>query len=216
MIHKDSFLHNNTEQLPYMVTVPSDFSPDEHLPLIVFLHGAGERGTDLQKINVHGIPKLFGANPDYRGLRAVTLSPQCPPDDVWSAHVFALRALIEHVTAEYGCDPNRVSITGISMGGFGTWEMGLRFSELFSAVAPICGGGMSWRAANLKNVPVRVFHGDQDTVVPIDYSLQMVLALKAAGGNVAFTVYPGVEHNSWEPAYEQSDLIEWLIAQRRA
>ena len=213
MIHKDSFLHNNTEQLPYMVTVPSDFSPDEHLPLIVFLHGAGERGTDLQKINVHGIPKLFGANPDYRGLRAVTLSPQCPPDDVWSAHVFALRALIEHVTAEYGCDPNRVSITGISMGGFGTWYTAMAYPTLFAAIAPCCGGGMAWNAEVL-TMPVWAFHGLKDRAVDPRHTIEMAEKLEKCNPRFKCSLYEGVGHDSWRKAFGEETLA-WMLAQKK-
>ena len=216
MVYEKYFAYSTTEQLPFLLTVPSDFSAEERLPLIVFLHGAGERGTDFAKIRVHGIPKLFGANPDYRGLRVVTLSPQCPLNDVWNAQPKIVHALIESVIAEYHCDPDRVSITGISMGGFGTWEMAMRYPTLFAAAAPICGGGMSWRTESLKNLPIRAFHGDQDTVVPLEYSLLMVRAVNARGGNAQLTVYPGVAHDSWTPAYEQSDLIEWLIAQKRS
>ena len=127
-----------------------------------------------------------------------------------------LKELIDQIAEEYHVDRDRISITGYSMGGFGVWDMICTYPEMFSAAAPICGGGLSWRVGVLNKLPIRAFHGGADTVVPPVYSETMVETVKMIGGNATLTVYPGVEHNSWEPAYEQSDLIEWLIAQRRA
>ncbi len=214
-MEKKYFPYTETDTLPYIVTVPSGLSADERLPLIVFLHGAGERGTDPEILRVHSVPKLFTDDPDYHGLRVITLSPQCPPDDVWSAHVHTLHALIEQTVSEYPIDPDRVTITGISMGGFGTWEMICRYPGMFAAAAPICGGGMVWRAGALKNLPIRAFHGDCDSTVLPEYSLEMVRAVNAAGGHAELTLYPGVGHDSWNNAYGQSDVLEWLAAQKR-
>lgn len=215
-MEKRSFAHTETDTLQYIVTTPTGFAPEERLPLIVFLHGAGERGSDLDVIRVHGIPKLFTADPDYHGLRVITLSPQCPADDVWNTHVHALHALIEQTIAQYHADPDRVTITGMSMGGFGTWEMACRYPELFAAAAPVCGGGMVWRAGALRHMPIRAFHGDCDSVVLPEYSLEMVRAVNAAGGHAELTLYPGVGHNSWENVYDRGDVIEWLAAQKRS
>lgn len=204
----------NTD-FPCFITVPAGFDRDkESLPMIVFLHGAGERGNNIELVKIHGIPKLFESNEDHLGLRVITLSPQCPEGKVWNHLVFRLKELIDHIAAEYNADRHRISLTGISMGGFGTWEMGMTFPGYFSALAPICGGGQSWRASVLRDTPIYVFHGDADSVVPIEYSKEMIRVIENAGGKPSFTVYHGVDHDSWTRAYGTTGLIEWLIAQK--
>lgn len=214
MLYEDRFTYSG-DTLRYMITTPTGYTKTEQLPLLVFLHGAGERGDDLNLVRRYGPAKVFGKDPDFHGVRAVTLSPQCPDEDIWSNHTFTVYQLILATMEKYNIDPDRVSITGLSMGGFGTWEMTCRYPELFAAAGPVCGGGMSWRADALKNIPVRAYHGDQDKTVPVEYSLMMVAAVNAAGGHAELIIYPGVNHNAWDPAYEQSDLVEWLVAQRR-
>lgn len=185
------------------------------LPLIVFLHGVGERGNgkeELEKLTSQGLPKYIQSGKNYP---AVILMPQCPQGMVWNNIVFALKELIDKVVAEYNIDTDRISITGLSMGGFGTWEMGLSFPDFFSAIAPICGGGLSFRCSALKDTPVWAFHGDMDTAVPIQNSIEMVDAVNKAGGKARLTILHGVGHYSWEEAYNDSNLIEWLITQRK-
>ncbi len=199
-----------------LITTPAGFDPaKESLPLIVFLHGAGERGTDISKLRVHGIAKLFSADPDYKGLRVVTFSPQCPEGSNWNQLAAEVMQLIEYICGEYNIDRDRVSLTGLSMGGYGTWELGMQFTDFFSAYAPICGGASTWRIGVLRDKPIRVFHGDADDIVPLNNSVEAVEALCAAGGHPEFTIYPGVGHDSWTKAYEETDLIEWLAAQKR-
>ena len=148
-------------KLPYLITTPTDFDPQqESLPLILFLHGAGERGDDCKKVGIHGIPKYFGADEDYMGQRVITLSPQCPESEVWIHLTTVVKQLLDDVVARYHADPDRLSVTGISMGGFGTWDLLCSYPDTFAAAAPICGGGMSWNI-NTKT-PVRTFHGDAD------------------------------------------------------
>ena|GEM_PF-481867 len=199
----------------YLLSTPENYDPKtESLPLIVFLHGAGERGTDVNLLKLHGIPKLFDKGSD---LRVVTVSPQCDAGTTWNAQVKELKIFIDHIADEYNIDKNRISLTGISMGGFGTWSMGIEFPGYFSALAPICGGnGMIWLADLLKDVPIRTFHGTADDVVLYSCSVDMVEAVNKAGGNAALTTYEGVGHDSWVQAYEQTDLIEWLMNQVKA
>lgn len=199
-----------------IITTPTGFDPQkESIPMIVFLHGAGERGFDVSALKVHGIPKIFAADPDYKGLRVITLSPQCPTHMTWNMLAAEVMELIKKVCDEYNVDRDRVSLTGLSMGGFGTWEIGMQNPDFFSALAPICGGAMSWREGALKNMPMRVYHGDADPVVPVKNSIDAVERLRAEGGNPELTIYPGVGHDSWTYTYEQTDLIEWLVAQKR-
>ena len=204
--------------LPYILTAPEDWDPAaEQLPMIVFLHGAGERGTDPEPLRLfYGIPRLFGEQPSYHGLRVITLSPQCPEEYIWHHLTLPLRELIETVAEECCVDRDRITITGCSMGGFGTWEMICTYPELFAAAAPICGGGLTWRAGALKNLPLRVFHGGADSVVPLVYSQLMTDAVNKAGGNAELTVFPGVDHDSWIPAYRDTDVIDWLVTQQRS
>lgn len=141
------------------VTTPTGFDPEkESLPMIVFLHGAGERGEDLSIVNKVGLPKYFTADPDYKGLRVITLSPQCPDYTVWNDVSLQLFQFILKAAKAYNADMDRISVTGLSMGGFGTWEMVISHPDFFSAAAPICGGGSDMRRR----------HGLEDTVIPAD------------------------------------------------
>ncbi len=204
----------NGPRMPYLITTPTDFDPEkESLPLILFLHGAGERGCDGAAIAKHGIPKYFGADPDYLAQRVITLSPQCPEGDVWIHLTPVVKALLDDIVARYHADPQRLSVTGISMGGFGSWDMLCSYPTLFAAAAPICGGGMSW--AIHTDTPIRAYHGDADTAVPLQYSLQMVDAVNACGGRAELTIYHGCGHDSWTRSYEETDLIAWLAAAKR-
>lgn len=203
--------------LTYVVTTPDDWDPQtEQLPLLVFLHGAGERGeTTDNLLSFYGVPRLFRENSTHRGLRVITLSPLCPPEYIWNNLTIAVRDLIETVAEEYHADRQRITITGCSMGGFGTWELVCAYPTLFAAAAPICSGGLTWRAPLLKELPLRVFHGGVDSVVPLVYSQLMTDAVNAAGGHAELTVFPGVDHDSWVPTYRDTDVLEWLVAQCR-
>ncbi len=202
--------------LGYTVYLPNDYSEDKKYPLILVLHGAGERGngdSELEKATDIGIGKYIKLS--GLEIEAIVLCPQCPQERVWNQLIFPLKELTDSIIKEYGADTERVSVTGMSMGGFGTWEMGMTFPEAFSALAPICGGGMAWRTGALKNKPVWVFHGNADGVVDISNSTEMVKKSRANGANVKFTIFDGVEHNSWDPAYLDTNVIDWLIAQVR-
>ncbi|MBE6674249.1 MAG: phospholipase [Ruminococcaceae bacterium] len=200
-----------TTPLNYILTCPEDVKKGEKLPLIVFLHGAGERGDDVNAVKIYCVPKLFVGDQSYHGLRAYTLSPQCPHNTTWIDYKKELMALIDSVIENNEIDAARVSLCGISMGGFGTWEMAMTYSDRFYKIAPLCGGGMNWRAWSLK-MPIRVYHGGRDDVVPLCQSEAMVNAVKAQGGQVEFTVYDDLSHNCWDRAFEETDLIEWLIS----
>lgn len=199
-----------------IVTVPEDFDPEkESLPVILFLHGAGERGQStpetVDKVKVHGIPKYFSKDPAHRGLRVITLSPQCPEGFVWDQVTFQLAHWLEEALVQFNGDRQRVSVTGISMGGYGTWNIITTFPELFFRAAPICGGGISWRARDtLAGKELRVYHSTDDTAVPFTCSVDMVQRAEFSGAKVSFTAFCGEGHGCWEKAYEQTDLIEWL------
>ena len=210
------FEANTSIVLKAYVTTPPDFDPQtETLPMIVFLHGAGERGDNLEFVKRAGIPKYFSENPCHLGLRVITVSPQCPDELCWNNLARELYEFILEAIKTYHADPDRVSITGLSMGGFGTWEMLVSHPELFSAAAPICGGGMSWRIPEKLSVPIRTFHGDADALVPISLTYNMAEVVNARGGHCVFTVYHGCEHDAWSWTYEHTDVIAWLVGAKR-
>lgn len=191
------------------------FYPDMYqgLPLIVYLHGAGERGVIEEHLYRHGIPKLIR---EGKEIPAVVLCPQCPEWAVWDNVVERVKSIIDSVAEEFSILADRITITGSSMGGFGTWMMGLTYNNFFAGIAPVAGGGMSWRTANLKRTPVFAIHGVEDSVVPISYSELMVKGVNNAGGSAVLLPLPGKEHNDGiDAAYRETDVIEWLTAQRR-
>ncbi len=201
-----------TMKIKYLISLPKGFDGKKQFPMIVFLHGSGERGDDISLVKINGIPKYIEGGADYP---AIVLSPQCPDDMVWNNFTVQLKQLIDFVADKYCADRDAVSITGLSMGGYGTWEMAISYPDYFSAAAPICGGGFSWRCDALRSIPVRAFHGAKDNCVPLENSVEMVTAARVAGCDAELTVFPDDGHNSWDSAYLNTDVINWLITQRR-
>jgi len=183
-------------------------------PLVLFLHGLGESGHDLALVGKHGPPKLIGAGNDFP---FICVSPQCPKGKWWSRpdRLAGLVALLDHVQTTYRVDTDRVYLTGLSMGGFGTWALAAREPKRFAALAPICGKGDPATAERFAQTPTWVFHGDADRVVPLQHSRDMVDALRKAGGTPKLTVYEGVGHDSWTRTYANPDFWKWILAQRR-
>ena len=201
-------------RLNYLLFLPQDYGidPQKKGPLILFLHGAGERGDDLELVKVHGIAKIVEQQEDFP---FIAISPQCSEDSWWPVEVEALDALLDKVVTTYAVDPHRIYLTGLSMGGHGAWSLAIAHPERFAAVAPICGSGDPKKVCTLKDVPVWAFHGAKDSVVPLKKSKEMVDALKACGGNVQLTVYPDVEHDSWTQTYDNPELYEWFLQHTR-
>ena len=207
------FPKTDGKTLGYTVFLPESFSKDTAYPLILSLHGAGERGNgadELEKATDIGLGKYIKLG--QMRVNAIVFCPQCPKDRVWNQLIFDTRELLLKIADEYGADKKKISVTGMSMGGFGTWEMGMQFPELFSALAPICGGGMAWRTPALKGKPIWAFHGDADNVVAISNSMDMVNGARKNGADVKFTIFNNVMHNSWDPAYLDTKVIDWLIS----
>ncbi len=179
------------------------------LPLIVFLHGAGERGTDIQKVKVHGPPKLAEQNADFPFM---VLSPQCPENQRWDAR--ALSELLDHIIANHQVDRSRIYLTGLSMGGQGTYDLAILRPNTFAAIAPICGGDYmhAYSASIIKELPIWVFHGAMDEVVPLDNSVRIVKALKNLKADVQFTIYPMAGHDSWTETYLNEKLYTWFLS----
>lgn len=198
----------------YLLYLPKEYGKDtaKKWPTIVFLHGSGESGDDIQKVKVHGPPKLVAAGKEFP---FIIVSPQAPTSRIgWQLDT--LNALLDDVIQKYSVDEDRVYLTGLSMGGFGTWAWATANPERFAAIAPICGGGDPFRASRrLSKMPIWVFHGGKDTTVPIKMSEDMVDALKKAGSDVKFTVYPDAGHDSWTATYDNPELFTWFLEHTR-
>ncbi len=196
--------------MDYLIYLPKDYESQEAWPLLLFLHGAGERGNNLELVKKHGPPKRIAGGEDFP---FIVVSPQCPPGRHWQPSELA--ALLDEVCEKHRVDEDRIYVTGLSMGGFGTWALANYLPDRLAAIVPICGGGERHWVRNFTHLPVWVFHGAKDTAVPLARSEQMVEALKAAGGNVKFTVYPDAGHDSWTETYNNPELYTWLLQQKR-
>ncbi|HWB03520.1 MAG TPA: dienelactone hydrolase family protein [Verrucomicrobiales bacterium] len=198
----------------YLLALPpaSETKPAGGYPLMLFMHGAGEKGSDLNLVKKHGPPKLVGKSPELN--KFIVVSPQCPAGQRgWD--VVAMKGLIDHIAATQPVDKNRIIITGLSMGGFGTWSFLAKYPDLPVAAVPICGRGKPETAASFKDVPIHCYHGAKDPTVPQKYSDEMIEALKKAGGKPEYTVFPDAAHDSWTAAYADPKLYEWMLAQKK-
>jgi predicted peptidase len=210
---------DQAHRLNYLLFLPQGIQaqPQKRWPLILFLHGAGERGHDLALVKKYGIAKIVEDRDEFP---FITISPQCPPDRWWGQELEALTGLLDEAVRTLAVDPDRVYLTGLSMGGYGTWHLAAAQPDRFAALAPICGGGVPdegfpERVSVLKHVPVWAFHGARDQKVPLEESVKMVEALRAAGGDIRFTVYPEADHDSWTQTYEDPELYAWFLRHRR-
>lgn len=220
--------------LPYRLFVPKNYDATRRYPMIVFLHGSGERGTDNQaQINVNGPPRL--ASDEVQNTNpCFVLAPQCPPGERWqswesrtprdkavrvaaqpSKPMRLLVQLLDELPREFSIDTRRLYLTGLSLGGFGTWELLARRPRMFAAAVPICGRADLTTAPLIKHIPVWAFHGDDDQSVSVEYTRAMVGAMRIFDASIIYTEYPGVGHNSWDRAYVEPNLFAWLFAQRR-
>lgn len=217
------------DSLPYRLLKPVNPQAMESFPLVIFLHGAGERGND-NEVHIKHITELV-LEPRNRGkYPCYVVAPQCPKNIMWanfegsngnrkvretpSRPMQMVINLIEQVIKEYPIDESRIYITGLSMGGFATWELLARFPEKFAAAVPVCGGGAPSTANAFSHVPIWAFHGAKDKIVVPAESRRMIQALREAGASPGYTEYPDVEHNSWVYAYDEPHLIHWMFRQK--
>ncbi len=197
-------------KMDYLLFLPEGYEKsDKDYPLILFLHGAGESGTDVNRVKKHGMAKVVETKKD---LPFIVVSPQSPGRG-WNPET--LNALLDRIILDYRVDRDRVYLTGLSMGGYGTWALAAAHPERFAAIAPICGGGNPRDAEKLKALPIWVFHGAKDPTVPLARSQEMVDALKQAGSDVKLTVYPDAVHDSWTQTYDNPELFAWFLAHKR-
>ncbi len=232
MYLKKEFLNGKGDTLRYRQMNPlidfSDCESGKKYPLVIFLHGAGERGNDNEKQLIHG-SKLFSNIKNRIDFQSFVIFPQCPENNRWvevdwklpahdmpvnlSKNLELVMNLLDELIAAYPIDTNRIYVAGLSMGGFGTWDLISRYPERFAAALPICGGGDVKQAGRLVGVPIWTFHGGNDKLVLTQRSRDMVDALKKAGGSPKYSEYPGVGHDSWNKAFAEPELLKWLFSQ---
>lgn len=218
------------QTLPYRLLKPLDYDSQKKYPLVVFLHGAGERGTDNKAQLKHWV-RIFATEENRQKYPCFVLAPQCPAGQQWvnvpwaadrhqqpekpSEPMAQTMQLIAQLQKDFSIDSRRLYVAGLSMGGFGTWDAISRYPDRFAAAIPICGGGDENKAASIAKLPIWVFHGGRDGVVKTLRSRNMVDALKKAGGSPKYTEYPKEGHGSWGPSAKEPQLLPWLFAQQR-
>lgn len=231
---KKVYVSSQGDSLKYRLLRPEVEQRGKKYPLVLFLHGAGERGDDNQKQLTHG--GQMWLNPVNREEHpAFVLAPQCPKDDYWAyvsrpksfvpaemlcpedpTRIFrTLKELLDTYLAMPQVDKRRVYVIGLSMGGMGTFDLAIRYPEIFAAAVPICGTVNPSRLVSAQDVKFRIYHGDADNVVPVEGSRQAYKALKAAGADVEYVEFPGVNHGSWTPAFNDPDFMGWLFDQKK-
>lgn len=221
---------SNEQTLNYRFLTPDKIAANQKYPLVLFLHGAGERGDDNTRQLIHGLPEFI--KPENRkDFPCFAVAPQCPAErkwaevdwsktehnmtEEWSIPLGLTRELLHQIIQDYPVDTNRLYITGLSMGGYGTWDYIQREPGFFAAAVPVCGGADENYADRLTKLPIWAFHGDQDRAVPVIRTTRMIEAIKTAGGSPKMTIYPGVGHNSWSQTYANREVLAWLFAQKK-
>jgi predicted peptidase len=202
------------QEAKYVVFIPHDYKGDEALPCILFLHGSGETGTDGLKQATQGLGNAI--RKQEKAFPYIAVFPQSQ-NRTWRADspdAERALAILGEVQKQYKVDPRRIYLTGLSMGGMGTWSVATRYPDRWAAIVPICGRGDPTQAAKIKDIPCWCFHGDADKAVPVTGSRDMIAAIKDAGGSPKYTEYPGVGHNSWDMAYATKEMWTWLAQQR--
>ena len=225
------FVGANKVPLKYRLMKPINYRPGKKYPLVLFLHGAGERGDDNMITLKHGA-KDFADAARREKYPCYVVVPQCPKGQKWSDVDWSLEAssqpenpslslatakeLLDEMVETAGVDKNRIYLTGLSMGGYGTWDAIARYEGYFAAAAPICGGGDPKMVSKFSRLPIWCFHGDADTAVKVVRSREMIAALKEVGSPAKYTEYPGVGHDSWSATYSNPEFYQWLFAQQRS
>ncbi len=236
LYQKKEYVTEQGKHLPYRILFPADYERTKKYPLLLFLHGAGERGTENERQLIHG-SKLFLKSENRQQFPAIVVLPQCPKESFWASvkidttkrpfaiafdysgqpnwPLAAANELVQQLIRTEAVDPRRVYITGLSMGGMGTFESVYRYPGLYAAALPICGGGdVMLYDQRVKTTKFWVFHGDADVVVDVQLSREMVTKLKQQKITVKYTEYPGVNHNSWDNAFAEPAFLKWMFQQK--
>ena len=193
----------------YVKYLPKDFDENKKYPMVVFLHGAGERGEDLDEASRHGFAKHMresGAEYPF-----IYIAPQCPQGKYWACYTESLVAFLDHICETLPVDTDRIYLTGLSMGGTGTWMLAMAQPDRFAAIAPVCGSGIVWNCGIIKHIPVLMYHGDQDAVVPLAESVTMLKAMGKVGGSAELKICYGYGHNAWDVAYAGDEMVNWFL-----
>ena len=207
---KHKWQSENFFNFPYVQYLPKDFDERKKYPLVIFLHGAGERGDDLDLACKHGFMKhVRESGKEYP---FIYIAPQCPCDKYWGCYTESLLAFLDFICETLPIDQSKIYLTGLSMGGTGTFMLAMASPERFAAIAPVCGSGICWYAGALKNIPVFMYHGDCDDVVPIQESMTMLSRIHQRGGNAQLHICYGVGHNAWDVAYAGDELVNKLLS----
>lgn len=195
----------------YLLYLPPDYNKQEKWPLLLFLHGAGERGTNINQVKMHGPPKLIEEGRDFP---FIVVSPQCPEDHEWEPIV--LTSLLDDIESNYHVDADRIYVTGLSMGGFGVFELAAYSPNRFAALMPLCpGGGEPYWVKRYAHVPIWLFQGGKDVEFHVRKSNEMAEAIREANGKFTMTVYPEAGHNIWTETYNNPAVYEWLLSHKR-
>lgn len=196
--------------LRYLTRYPENFDPNKKYPTVLFLHGAGTIGNDLDKL----AGNIFFKHVEKLNLPCVIFAPQCNEGKVWFDLFERLEDFARTVLEFDFVDKDRYYVVGASMGGYATWQISMSLNDIFAAAIPICGGGIYWNAGRLKNTPVWAFHGENDPTVFCEESVKMVEGINKRGGNAKLTVYPNTGHDAWTPTYSNPEVWKWMLAQR--
>ncbi len=196
------------EGIQYIKKFPSDYEKGKKYPTILFLHGAGGRGEDIDLVKNNPYFKITG---EYKNFPFITIAPQCP-ETTWNDVLWWLKKLTYKLLKEDYVDDKRLYVMGPSMGGYGTWQLAMSLPEAFAAIVPLCGGGLYWNAERLVNMPVWAFHGARDHLVSVMESVNMVNKINDLGGNAKLTIYPDRKHDAWTPTYSNPEVFEWLLS----
>ncbi|MBP3361486.1 MAG: prolyl oligopeptidase family serine peptidase [Clostridia bacterium] len=202
------------EGMNYIINYPADYKEGEKYPVIIFLHGAGTRGKDMERLKTHA---YFTITAQHEGFPFITAAPHCP-EGTWFDMFEVLKRFTKKIVCSEFADKDRIYLTGASMGGYAAWQLAMSMPELFAAIVPICGGGMCWYAGRLVNVPVWAFHAEKDSTVNVEESKKMVEAVNEKGGSAKLTVYTenhtGNDHDAWTDTYKNPEVFIWLLSHR--
>lgn len=221
------FINQTGDTLNYRIFIPEETDSTGFFPLVLFLHGAGERGSDNKAQLTHGVWR-FVEDSVQKKHPSIVVAPQAPKDTYWANAKWRTEStalmenpakplsqtmeLVEQLQHDFKIDSSRMYVTGLSMGGFGTWDLIVRYPDFFAAAVPVCAGGDTTKAHRITELPVWNFHGAEDTIVPPELSRQMIDAIRTTGGKPGYNEYPDVGHGSWIYAYREPYLVDWLFS----
>ena len=197
----------------YVKYLPKDYDESKKYPLVFFLHGAGERGDDLDVASRHGFMKhVRESGKEYP---FIFIAPQCPFDKYWGCYTESLLAFLDDICDTLPIDRERIYLTGLSMGGTGTWMLAMADPARFAAIAPVCGSGIYWHGTVLVDMPIFMYHGDCDDIVPIQESTAMLTSINKRGGDAKLKICYGIGHDAWDIAYDGDELVNWLLSHKK-